>query len=195
LRKNLVHPGELAAEACEIEIDRLGQVIGKQDPYIAAYGGITCFRFLQDGRVEAFPLQISSETLCNLEDNLIIFFARSSRPTHTPDRGHHGMNLHQMKDLGLRTQRALEAGDLGKFAESMNEYWRDDASTNEKMQEWYELARHNGAIGGRLIDNRDGRFLMFYAEDKTKLRHALVRAGLREIRFRFDFEGTKVFAS
>jgi D-glycero-alpha-D-manno-heptose-7-phosphate kinase len=195
LRKNLVHPGELAAEACEIEIDRLGQVIGKQDPYIAAYGGITCFRFLQDGRVEAFPLQISSETLCNLEDNLIIFFARSSRPTHTPDRGHHGMNLHQMKDLGLRTQRALEAGDLGKFAESMNEYWRDDASTNEKMQEWYELARHNGAIGGRLIDNRGGRFLMFYAEDKTKLRHALVRAGLREIRFRFDFEGTKVFAS
>ena len=73
-QKNLVHPSELAEQACDIELNRLHEPIGKQDQYIAAYGGITCFKFLPGGRVEAWPLKISEETLYNLEDNLLLFF-------------------------------------------------------------------------------------------------------------------------
>src|SRR2546421_5241057 len=79
LRKNLVHPAELAEQACHIEIEKLGEPVGKQDQYIAAYGGITCFNFVKNGRVEAWPLKISEETLFNLEDNLLLFFTGYSR--------------------------------------------------------------------------------------------------------------------
>ncbi len=78
-KKNLVHPAELAAQACEVEIDRLKEPIGKQDQYIAAYGGITCFKFLENGKVEAWPLKLSKETRDNLEDNLLLFFTGYSR--------------------------------------------------------------------------------------------------------------------
>src|SRR5258708_1717936 len=77
--RGIVHPRELAEQACHIEIDRLGEPIGKQDQYIAAFGGITCFTFLSDGRVEAWPLEVSAETLYNLEDNLLLFFTGYSR--------------------------------------------------------------------------------------------------------------------
>jgi D-glycero-alpha-D-manno-heptose-7-phosphate kinase len=208
--KNLVHPSELAAQACEIEIDRLGEPIGKQDQYIAAYGGITCFKFLRDDRVEACPLRISATTLNDLEDNLMIFFTGYSRSASSilkdqndksKDRDP-GMlaNLDYIKELGLRTQRAFESGDLGAFGDLMNEHWehkrkRSSGISNGAIDEWYELARKNGALGGKLIGAGGGGFLMFYAENKTALRHALTKAGLREVRFRFDFEGTKVIAS
>ncbi len=78
-KKNLIHPKDLAEQACQIEIERLQEPIGKQDQYIAAYGGLTCFQFLPDGRVEAWPLRIKSETLYNLEDNLLLFFTGYSR--------------------------------------------------------------------------------------------------------------------
>jgi D-glycero-alpha-D-manno-heptose-7-phosphate kinase len=102
--------------------------------------------------------------------------------------------------LGLRTQRAFERGKRGEVAELMNEHWeqkrrRSAGISNPKIDEWYELARASGAIGGKLIGAGGGGFLMFYASDKSRLRHALTGAGLREVRFRFDFEGTKVVAS
>jgi D-glycero-alpha-D-manno-heptose-7-phosphate kinase len=208
--RNLVHPSELAAQACEIEIDRLGEPIGKQDQYIAAYGGITCFRFLKDDKVEACPLQISAETLHNLEDNLMIFFTGYSRSASSILKDQNDKskdknpemiaNLHYVKELGLRTQTTLERGGLGEFADLMNEHWeykrkRSSGISNPKIDEWYELARANGALGGKLIGAGGGGFLMFYAESKSKLRHALGIAGLKEVRFRFDFEGTKVIAS
>jgi D-glycero-alpha-D-manno-heptose-7-phosphate kinase len=210
LRKNLVHPDELAAQACEIEIDRLGEPIGKQDQYIAAFGGITCFDFRKDGRVEAKPLRLSAETLHDLEDNLMIFFTGYSRSASSilqdqneKSKQHDASmlaNLHYVKELGLRTQRAFESGKLGEFAELMNEHWehkrrRSAGISNPKIDEWYKLARASGALGGKLIGAGGGGFLMFYASDKSRLRHALTGAGLREVRFRFDFEGTKVVAS
>src|SRR5437588_9682576 len=82
LRKNLVHPSELAEQACCIEIEKLREPIGKQDQYIAAYGGITCFEFLPDDRVEAWPLNISQETLFNLQDNLLLFFTSYARSAY-----------------------------------------------------------------------------------------------------------------
>jgi D-glycero-alpha-D-manno-heptose-7-phosphate kinase len=208
--KHLIHPAELAAEACEIEIDRLGDPIGKQDQYIAAYGGITCFRFRKNDQVEAWPLALSQETLYNLEDSLLMFFTGYSRAaasilkdqdtkTRSGDRDMM-KNLHYVKELGLRSREALEAGRLAEFGAIMHEHWlnkrkRSGGISSPSIDEWYDLAMQNGAAGGKLIGAGGGGFLLFLAEDGQRLRHAMTGAGLREVRFRFDFEGTKVLVS
>lgn len=206
-RKDLIHPQELAEQACHIEIDILKEPIGKQDQYIAAYGGITCFRFHSDGRVEARPLVISEETRYNMEDNLLLFFTGYSRKAssilkdqddRTKSRQKEMVqNLHYVKELGIKSKEALESGDLQAFGALLNEHWqhkkkRSGGMTNRKIDAWYDLAIANGALGGKLIGAGGGGFLMFYSEDKTRLRHAMRKAGLQEVRFRFDFEGTRV---
>jgi D-glycero-alpha-D-manno-heptose-7-phosphate kinase len=208
-KMNLVHPAQLAEQACEIEIDRLGEPIGKQDQYIAAYGGITCFKFMPDGRVDAWPLKVAEETLYNLEDNLLLFFTGYSRSassilneqknrTLAADKAM-VENLHLVKELGKESQRALETGDLREFARLMDVHWqrkkeRAGNMSNPQINEWYDHAMANGALGGKLIGAGGGGFLMFYGEDKARLRHAMREKGLTEIRFRFDFEGTKIVA-
>jgi D-glycero-alpha-D-manno-heptose-7-phosphate kinase len=207
LKKNLVTPEELAEQACCIELEKLGEPIGKQDQYIAAYGGITSFRFLPDGRVEAAPLAISEETLFNLEDNLLLFFTGYARRASTilkeqDDRSKQAdsamlENLHFVKELGKKSQTALEAGELEEFARLMDLHWqrkkeRSQGMTNADINAWYDCAMANGALGGKVIGAGGGGFLMFYAGDKVKLRHAMREKGLTEVRFRFDFEGTRV---
>jgi len=209
-KKNLVHPAELAAQACEVELDRLKEPIGKQDQYIAAYGGVTCFKFLENGKVEAWPLKLSRETRDELEDNLLLFFTGYSRSASAilkeqdqkskSDDKSMIENLHFVKDLGLQSQRALESGNLAEFARLMDVHWqrkkqRSGGMSNPKINEWYDLAMANGALGGKLIGAGGGGFLMFYAGDKTRLRQAMTKAGLAEVRFRFDFEGTKLVIS
>ncbi len=206
-RKHLVQPQELAEQACHIEIERLREPVGKQDQYIAAFGGVTCFRFGRDGKVEAQPLKLATETLYNLEDNLLLFFTGYSRSAGSilkeqDDRTRNSdsamvANLHYVKDLGMRSRLALESGRLGEFGALMHEHWqhkkqRSGSMSNPRIDEWYELAMREGALGGKLIGAGGGGFLMFYAEEKARLRHALTAAGLTEVRFRFDFEGTKV---
>jgi D-glycero-alpha-D-manno-heptose-7-phosphate kinase len=209
-KRNLVHPAELAAQACAVELDRLKEPIGKQDQYIAAYGGVTCFKFLENGLVEAWPLKLSRETRNNLEDNLLLFFTGYSRSasailkeqdqkSKSDDKGMIE-NLHFVKELGLKSQEALESDNLVEFARLMDVHWqrkkqRAGGMSNPKINEWYDLAMANGALGGKLIGAGGGGFLMFYSEDKVKLRHAMTRAGLQEVRFRFDFEGTKLVSS
>ena len=205
-KKNLVHPSELAAQACDIELNKLREPIGKQDQYIAAYGGITCFTFRPDGTVEACPLKISEETLFNLEDNLLLFFTGYSRSAskilkEQDDKSKgadHAMieNLHFVKELGFKSRASLEGDDLAEFARLMDVHWqrkkeRSGGMSNPQINEWYDLAMASGALGGKLIGAGGGGFLMFYAEDKQRLRHAMRHAGLTEVRFRFDFEGTK----
>ena len=206
-RRKLVHPSELAALASDIEINRLGEPIGKQDQYIAAYGGVTCFTFHPDERVDAEPLAVPTSGLNDLEDNLLLFFTGFTRAagtiladqktrTTTQDR-EMLENLHYVKSLGLESRAALEAGQPAKFAELMHEHWlhkrrRSPAMTNPQIDAWYELGRKHGAIGGKLVGAGGGGFLMFYAEDHRRLRAAMTAEGLEEVRFRFDFEGTKV---
>ena len=207
LNKSLVHPAELAEQACEIELDRLGEPIGKQDQYIAALGGITCFEFLPDGRVSAWPLKISEETLFNLEDNLLLFFTGYSRLASTilkeqDDKSKNSdtamvENLHFIKKLGQQSQSALERGNLEEFARLMDVHWqckkeRSAAMSNKRINDWYDCAMANGALGGKVIGAGGGGFLMFYASNKARLRHALRAQGLTEVRFRFEFEGTKI---
>ncbi|CBE67999.1 MAG: galactokinase [Candidatus Methylomirabilis oxygeniifera] len=209
LRKNLIHPQELAEQACHIEIDVLEEPVGKQDQYIAAYGGITCFRFLPNHQVEAWPLKIDTDTLYNLEDNLLMFFTGYSRSASTvlqeqdtkSKQNDKEMiaNLHFVKELGRESKEALETGKLERFAELMNVHWehkkqRSANMSNNHIDQWYQLARGNGALGGKLIGAGGGGFLIFYADDKVRLRRAMREAGLQEVRFRFDFEGTKLIA-
>jgi D-glycero-alpha-D-manno-heptose-7-phosphate kinase len=207
LHKNLVHPSELAEQACCIEIEKLREPIGKQDQYIAAYGGITCFHFLPNGQVQAHPLKISEETYLDLEDNLLVFFTGYSRSASKILQEQHDKskesdtamleNLHFVKKLGQQSQRALEAGDLREFARLMDVHWqrkkeRSANMSNEGINDFYDCAIANGALGGKLIGAGGGGFLMFYAEDKSRLRHAMRKKGLTEVRFRFESEGTKI---
>ena len=209
-RKRHIHQEELAELACQIEIDRLGEPIGKQDQYIASIGGITCFNFNRDETVKATPLEISVDTMFDLEDNLLLFFTGFSRSAGSilHEQKERSLksddemlkNLHYVKELGVQTKQALEAGNTSLFGELMREHWehkkkRSKGMSNPQIDQWYDLAMQNGAQGGKLVGAGGGGFLMFMAEDRNKLRHTMTAAGLEEVRFGFDFEGTKVVMS
>jgi D-glycero-alpha-D-manno-heptose-7-phosphate kinase len=205
--KNLVHTAELAEQACKIEIEILSEPVGKQDQYIAAFGGITCFRFLPNGQVEVWPLKISQRTLYDMEDHLLLFFTGYTRSAgeilkeqdsrskkHDPEMI---ANMHFVKQLGRDIKDALEGNDLQRFGELMNEHWehkkgRSKLMTNDRIDHWYQLARANGALGGKLIGAGGGGFLMFLCQEGSRVRQVMMEEGLEEVRFRFDFEGTKV---
>jgi D-glycero-alpha-D-manno-heptose-7-phosphate kinase len=206
-RRKLISPQQLAELACHLEIDRLGDPIGKQDQYIAAYGGLTCFAFHKDDRVTTEQLHVSMDTMFDLEDNLLLFFTGFSRSAagilqdqqmRSQSRDDDMLrNLHYVKELGVRSRAALEVGDLMQFGELMHEHWehkkrRSGKMSNEQIDEWYQLGRRSGAVGGKLVGAGGGGFLMFYAADRNLLRHAMTKAGLEEVRFKFDFEGTKL---
>jgi D-glycero-alpha-D-manno-heptose-7-phosphate kinase len=209
-RRRHLHQEELAELACHIEIDRLGEPVGKQDQYAAALGGVTCFTFHKDNKVTALPLNLSMQTMFKLEDNLLLFFTGFSRSAsgilkdqqERTQKSDAQMlaNLHFVKDLGYKSRGALEAGDTQLFGELMHEHWehkkrRSGGMSNLQIDEWYALGMQNGAVGGKLVGAGGGGFLMFMASDRDKLRSAMAGTGLEEVRFKFDFEGTKVVLS
>ena len=209
-RKKHIHQEQLAKLACMIEIEKLGEPIGKQDQYIAAYGGISTFNFKKDDSVSCKPLDISMDTLHLLEENLLLFFTGFSRSAsgilkdqkEKSEKENKDMldNLHFVKELGFRSKEALESGNTSKFGELMHEHWenkkrRSVGMSNSKIDSWYETAIKNGAIGGKVVGAGGGGFLMFYADDRDKLRREMKSQGLEEVRFKFDFEGTKIISS
>ncbi len=203
----IVTPHELAEQACNIEMNILKEPVGKQDQYIAAYGGVTCFDIDKSGFVKAYPAQLSQQTLFSLEDNLVMFFTGYSRASSLllkeqdqkskEQNAEMLENLHYVKDLGIRIKEALEKGQLQQFGELMHEHWlhkkkRSKSMSNNVIDDYYELARKNGAVGGKLVGAGGGGFLLFYTESKRRLREKMREAGLQELRFRFDFEGTRI---
>ena len=209
-QRKIAHAQELAELACEIEINRLGDPIGKQDQFIAAFGGITCMTFHTDHRVTVEPLRLSRKTMFDLEDNLLLFFTGFNRTTAGILKDQHARsltgdadmlrNLNYVKALGYRSREALESGQLERFGQLMDEHWehkkrRSDGISNPQIDKWYSLAMSNGAVGGKLVGAGGGGFLMFYAADRGRLRQSMADAGLEEVRFRFDFEGTRVVLS
>ena len=208
--KKLIHPQELAELACHIEIDRLREPIGKQDQYISSYGGVTCFTFKKNGKVTATPLKISHKNLTELEDNLLLFFTGYSRNASDilkeqdkkTKKEENKMidNLNFVKDLGFKSKKYLETGKLNQFADLMNEHWkfkqsRSKQMSNKNISKWYHDGLKNGAIGGKLVGAGGGGFLMFYANNKEKLRKKMFQNGLEEVRFNFDFQGTQIILS
>ncbi|PWR76185.1 hypothetical protein ACKUB1_07360 [Methanospirillum stamsii] len=205
--KTFIKPDELAEEACHIEIDVLKEPIGKQDQYISAFGGINCFNFCKDNSVKTKELKLSKETLYNMEDHLLLFFTGYSRSASNVLKEQDEKskindtsmidNLHFIKELGYKSKKAFECGDLEEFAHLMNVHWehkkqRSQSMSNDHINIWYDIAMKNGALGGKLIGAGGGGFLMFYAEDNKKLRHTMAKEGLQEVRFRFDYDGSKV---
>jgi D-glycero-alpha-D-manno-heptose-7-phosphate kinase len=206
-RHLLIDSEKLAELACKIEIDVLKEPIGKQDQYIAAYGGLTCFTFHTNDTVTVEPLNVSINTMHDLEDNLLLFFTGFSRSASGILKDQHVRsqdddsemlnNLHFVKELGYRSKVALESGNTELFGRLMHEHWeykkrRSAGMSNQHIDDWYSLAMSSGAVGGKLVGAGGGGFLMFYANDRQKLRHAMTAVGLEEVRFKFDFEGTKV---
>ena len=208
-RRNM-NATEIAEMACRIEIDVLGEPVGKQDQFISATGGITEFVFMHDGTVRSNPLNLSMSTVFQLEDNLLLFFTGISRSASNilSDQSARSIqkdsemieNLHYVKELGLRSKSALLNDNTEEFAKIMHEHWqhkvkRSQGMTNKFIDDAYQLGMENGAIGGKLVGAGGGGFLMFYAVDKKTLRECMEKIGLEEVRFKFDFEGTKVVLS
>jgi len=206
-RREHIGTGDLAEQACHIEIDRLNEPVGKQDQYIAAFGGVTCFGFAPDGSVDVQPLAIDQTTLHDLELNLVLFFTGYSRSASsilkdqaqksTAGDSEMRRNLDETRALGYEIKRALESGDPDAFGEMMNEHWqrkrrRSQGMSNSHIDELYELGLANGAIGGKLVGAGAGGFLMFYARDVGRLRAAFREHGLPELVFRFDHDGSVV---
>ncbi len=202
-----ISAGELAQTANHIEMTILGEPCGKQDHYIAAYGGLTCQEYHPDGTVTVSPLKLTEATLKDLSENMMLFFTGYSRAAaeilddqkRKTEKGDSGMldNLHFIKDLGLRIKDGLEAGDALGFAELMNYHWehkkgRSKNISNDHVNALYELARKNGALGGKLVGAGSGGFLLFYTLDRPKLRAAMSKEGLLEMDFAFDFDGSIV---
>jgi D-glycero-alpha-D-manno-heptose-7-phosphate kinase len=213
-KREFVTQRQLAEEACHIEIDVLGEPIGKQDQYMAALGGLVCLTFEKSGDVLVEPLRLPPEMLDQLENNTLLFFTGSERSASEilaeqdakskqddPDMIN---NLHRIKEIGLETKKYLESGQIGMFGELLHVHWetkkkRSSKMSNPFLDECYEVARKNGALGGKLIGAGGSGFFMFYCHNvdsqKPRLVEAMQRIGLRWERFQFDFEGAKILVN
>ncbi len=206
-KREHVAAGALAEEACLVEIDMLGRPVGKQDQYIAAYGGVSCFRFKADGSVDVAPLDLSTSTMHELEERLLMFFTGSSRTAdelledqrRRTEAGDNEMiqGLRRVEEIGLQIEKALVDGDVAQFGSLMHEHWlekreRSRGMSSGDIDRWYDLGLASGALGGKLTGAGGGGFLLFLAEDPAALRAAMASEGLTEVRFGFDQDGSSI---
>jgi D-glycero-alpha-D-manno-heptose-7-phosphate kinase len=199
---------ELAEEACALEMDILKEPSGKQDPYIAVFGGFKCLDISKDGKVTVSTLKIPDDTIHELQNNLVFFYTGLKRSSAFVLHDQNSAikveesaaldSMQHIKDIGYRVKRALEQGDLSEFGRLQNEHWLAKKSTSSKISSkpidrYYDLGIKNGAFGGKLVGAGGGGFLMFYCENgKNKLRKAMACEGLKEVRFGFEREGSKI---
>jgi D-glycero-alpha-D-manno-heptose-7-phosphate kinase len=203
-RSTSIAPGPLAEAACEIEIDVLKEPVGKQDQYVAAYGGICAYTFSRDGTVEVEPLELKQETLRRLRGNLLLFYTGEARSGSELLRDQDSRsrrredsmleNLHATKRMGYESRELLLAGDLEAYAELMHEHWqnkrtRSRGMTSDRIDMLYTLARRSGVIGGKLVGAGGGGFLLVYARNPSDTRQAMAAAGAPELVFDFEFSG------
>lgn len=196
----------IAREACELEIEKLGEPIGKQDQYGTAVGGLKFIRFKSDDTVEVEPLVVSRRTLEALEGNLLLFYTglthsageilqEQSRNVASEEQKY--QNLVRMTQLAYEMRESVVTGDLDEFGRILNENWllkRELASSisNDRISRYYDLAMASGALGGKLLGAGGGGFLLFYCpkERQKRLRSAL--SDLWELPFAMETSGTKI---
>jgi len=201
-------PEKVAEEACHIELEVLKKPIGKQDQYMASFGGLTALDIKPDGTVSVTRLELETDLVEGLEHNILMFYTNEMRDatvilkkqdeaTKTKDRTV-VTSLREIKDIGLEIRNAISKGNLRYFGGLLDVHWQakkrlSEGISNPQIDAWYELAKQNGAIGGKISGAGGGGFLMLYCEEnKARLREKMRGAGLRELKFRFDFEGSKV---
>jgi D-glycero-alpha-D-manno-heptose-7-phosphate kinase len=209
-KRNPVAPETLAQEAIDIEMNRLQEPVGKQDQYIAAYGGLLCQEYNQDGSVKVYPLRLSEAVILELRDSLMLFYIGMTRSasgilsdqkTRSEQRDEAMFaGLHFVKQLGLEIRSVLEAGKIWQFGELMHEHWlskrtRSKGICSSEIDNLYELGRsQGGAIGGKLVGAGGGGFLLFQTRDRPQLRRVMAAAGISEMDFSFDFDGSIVLS-
>jgi D-glycero-alpha-D-manno-heptose-7-phosphate kinase len=211
-KREFVPVEQLAREACELEIEKLGEPIGKQDQYIAAYGGVSALTFNKDGTVEVERLPLREEVIDELESNLVIYYSGVERAassvlkeqakTIVQNKDDAVQRMHRIKALGHDTKRILLSGQVDVYGEMLHEHWTNKRKLASNMadgtiDEHYEAARKAGAIGGKLMGAGGGGFFMFYvrAAERRRVQEALSARGLRPMRFRFDFDGARIMAN
>ncbi len=207
LKEKKISKTDLAEKSCDIEINNLKRPVGKQDQYISSFGGIKNFYFKKNGRVKVNDLKIKKKTIKKLENNLLLFFTGFTRSStkilnkqdvETKNSQKNIIdNLCEVKKIGIETENLLLRDKLLDFGLLMNYHWkkkleRSKEISNEKINYMYNQALKNGAIGGKLVGAGGGGFLMFYSEDPEKLRDKMKKLKVNELKFNFDYEGTKV---
>jgi D-glycero-alpha-D-manno-heptose-7-phosphate kinase len=208
LMQEQVTAQQVAEEACHIELELLRKPIGKQDQYMAAFGGLTALEIGRDGSVAVQRLHLDPELIEELENNILLFYTGTKRDTismlsqqDSATRRKEAAvveSLLEIKDIGLEIRDALLKGNLRRFGELLDVHWQSkkrlsQGVSNRQIDAWYELGRQSGALGGKISGAGGGGFLMLYCEEgKARLRQAMREAGLRELNFRFEFEGSKV---
>lgn len=195
---------ELAAEACKIEIEKIGNPIGKQDQYAVAYGGLNFISFHQDDTVSVEPIIASAQTIKELQNNLIMFYTGM---THNANeilaeqknnilKKDKTSNLKEMCNLAKEMKHSLENNQLDDFGRILNEGWMRKKElaggiTNYKINELYNIAMQNGALGGKLLGAGGGGFLLFYCPQE-KQEHLKVSLRLNSFDFKFEHGGSSV---
>lgn len=205
LKGEISTPETIARSACEIEIDILNEPIGKQDQYIAAYGGLTLFHFHQDNTVSTETITVPSTTIDLINKNLLLFFTGYTRSaseilSHQNLESKAGdslmlANLHQVKKMGEIATTIFKNGNMEDYGHLMNEHWelkkkRSPGMSSPKIDEWYAAALDNGAVGGKIVGAGGGGFLLFYAHNPDSLRSCMKGFGLEEVPFGIDMTGT-----
>lgn len=211
-KREFVSSRQLAEEACELEIERLREPVGRQDQYIAAFGNVTAMTFGADGSVQVEPVGAKGEVLAELESNLVIVYSGIERPARVvlTEQGDRIRSLdadaiermHKIQAIGKEVVRLLIRGDIDAYGELLHDHWlakRQLASTmtDSAIDEHYEAARSAGAIGGKLMGAGGGGFFMFYVRpaDRRRVIEAMRARGLSVLRFRFDFDGARIVAN
>lgn len=204
--KRLSNPA-LAQEACRLSLERLKESVGKQDPYACAVGGLRAWTFHRGGAVSSRAVALSPVRLKELERRLLLFYTGLRRSAADilagqdlrSRRGDAEMieNLHGVKRLGRRSLKALESGDLRGLGALFDEQWafktrRSPEATNPRIELWLRAGKAAGAWGGKLVGAGGGGFLLFLCENPSRVRRAMASQGLRELKFRFDFEGARI---
>ena len=200
---------ELASFACRIQMDILKQPSGKQDEHIAAFGNMMSFEIKKDGNVVAKPLAISSKTKNTLQNNLLFFHTNITRSAADVLKNQHENSLrdpevfehmNKIKEIGLKTKKCFEIGNVDEFGLLMDEHWYEKRKTSEKISNplidrQYERAKNLGALGGKIIGAGGGGLFMFYVnndDSKKNIRKEFSASGMNEIKLPFEEKGSNI---
>ena len=212
IKKKRLSTKELAELACKVEIELIGKPVGKQDQYAAAFGGIIVMEVEENGNVTVIPLNLHSEVIREMENSLMMFYTHIARDANKIlseqskkaqiDDSTVIKCMHQIKEIGKKSYDAIMNGDFTYLGKLLHEHWNvkkhiSDKMSNSKINQWYDIAMNNGALGGKIMGAGGGGFFLFCVENgkRKKIMAALENAGLRYMDFRFDFEGSKVISN
>jgi D-glycero-alpha-D-manno-heptose-7-phosphate kinase len=211
MKREYVPLQDLAEQACRLEMEFLEKPIGKQDQYMAAFGGLTVLEIGKDGKVDVRSANVSNTTIDDLNRNMLMFYTNTSRSASqilseqskgaNEERENVVSSMHYIKEIGYKILEAMESGNLTDVGLLFDEHWQykkriSAKMSNPRFDEIYEIAKENGALGGKISGAGGGGFFVFYIEQEhTKFREVMKKLRLREMRYRFDFEGTKVLVN